>query len=329
VNPYYPQSALMAGREGWANLSFVVARDGSVVEAMIEESSGDEQIAQAALDAVMKWRYNPALLNGEPVEQAMKTVGIVFQLEDATGARRSFTKRYSEIAELLRAGDAAAAAAGIDELEQDGRFNLYDDAWFWFLKAYYLDVAKSSDVDARIRALGRAVGRQVYLEPALHVTGAQRLYALQARTGNFGAAIDTFEALRDEKAVREADNYEKALADMRPSYDQMLQAVQGRSVLVRQAKIDEHDYWVGKLLRRSFTLVDVVGRVDVVDIRCSQGTGRYAFTNAEQVWNVPESWVGCSVYIKGQPGTTFTFQEYPLESSADAPSAVSQASDSP
>src|SRR5262245_59362614 len=73
INPDYPRGAAAAGREGWATLSFVVTRDGEVVEALIEQSSGDEDIAQAALEAVRKWRYNPARRNGEPVEAATKT----------------------------------------------------------------------------------------------------------------------------------------------------------------------------------------------------------------------------------------------------------------
>jgi protein TonB len=339
TNPAYPTAALMAGREGWATLSFVVSRDGEVTEAMIEESSGDEQLEQAALDAVMKWRYEPARLNGEPVEQAMTEVDLVFMLDgpDSNGARTSFRRRFREIVELLQAGDAATAAAGIDELESEGRFNLYEDAWFWYLKAYQLEVTKSPDVDARIRALERAVRTQVYLdattqvylEPPFHVTASRQLYVLHAKAGNFREAIETFEALRDEKLVKSADNYEATLAAMRPSYDQMLQAVHGRNLLVRQAKIGEHDYWVGKLLRRSFTLLDVVGRIDVVDIRCNLGTGRYAFTNPEQVWIVPENWRDCGVYIKGEPGATFAFQEYPLGYAPGDGAAVSQPSVSP
>jgi protein TonB len=329
INPRYPARALANGREGWATMSFVVSRSGEVVEAMIEESSGDEQIAQAALDALLKWRYEPARRNGEPVEQAMTKVTIVLQLDGATGARAAFRKRYSEIVEQMEAQNLAAAAASIDEIEAEGRFNLYEDAWFWFLKALYMSVSKSPDLDARAQALSRAVSRGVYLNPELHVTATQQLYAVHAQRGEFGAAIETFERLRDLKAVRTADNYDAALTAMRPSYDKMLETVHGQSLLTRQAEIGEHDYWVGNLLRRSFTLVDVMGRVDVVDIRCGRGTARFDFTKHDEVWTVPESWMSCGIYIKGQPGTTFTFLEYPLGYSAEATSAVSQPSESP
>jgi protein TonB len=37
-------------------------------------------LAQAALDAVRQWRYEPTLLNGEPVE-VVTTIAIGFELE--------------------------------------------------------------------------------------------------------------------------------------------------------------------------------------------------------------------------------------------------------
>lgn len=204
-----------------------------------------------------------------------------------------------------------------------------EDAWFWFLKALYMDVSKSSDLDARAEALSRAVGRGVYLDDELHVTATQQLYALHAQRGEYGAAIETFERLEGLRSVRGAANYDAALTAMRPTYEKMIETVNGQSLLTRQAEIGDHDYWVGKLLRRSFTLVDVMGRVDVVDIRCGRGTARFDFTKPDEAWTIPESWMSCGIYIKGQPGTTFTFVEYPLGSSPGDPAAVSQPSESP
>jgi protein TonB len=40
----------------------------------------DPRLAQAALDAVKQWVYQPALLNGEPIE-TLTTITLDFQLE--------------------------------------------------------------------------------------------------------------------------------------------------------------------------------------------------------------------------------------------------------
>jgi TonB family protein len=66
-NPSHPTRALQYGNEGWVMLSFVVTETGEVEEPMIEDSSGVEAFESAALEAVSRWRYTPATVNGEPV----------------------------------------------------------------------------------------------------------------------------------------------------------------------------------------------------------------------------------------------------------------------
>jgi protein TonB len=43
-------------------------------------SSPDPQLTEAAMKAVREWRYQPSLLNGEPIETAT-TITVNFQLE--------------------------------------------------------------------------------------------------------------------------------------------------------------------------------------------------------------------------------------------------------
>ncbi len=43
-------------------------------------NSPDPDLAKAALDAVKQWRYEPTLLNGEPIE-VVSTIAVRFHLE--------------------------------------------------------------------------------------------------------------------------------------------------------------------------------------------------------------------------------------------------------
>lgn len=72
------------------------------------------------------------------------------------------------------------------------------------------------------------------------------------------------------------------------------------------------EYWVHGLVRRLFSVANVSGRIDAVDLRCTQGTRRYVSIPDSEVWQVPESWGECGMYVKGEPGTTFTFAEHPV-----------------
>ena len=66
VEPEYPIMARRIGMGGRVTLQAVIAPDGSV-ESVEVLASKNPLFNQAAVDAVSKWRYRPALMNGSPV----------------------------------------------------------------------------------------------------------------------------------------------------------------------------------------------------------------------------------------------------------------------
>jgi protein TonB len=66
VRPIYPPLAKQARISGTVRLHAIISKDGSVQQ--LEMISGHPLLVQSALDAVRQWRYQPTLLNGEPVE---------------------------------------------------------------------------------------------------------------------------------------------------------------------------------------------------------------------------------------------------------------------
>jgi len=68
VQPVYPQSAKAAGAQGSVLLHAVVGKDGTPHSLEVLNSQINPDLARAAVEAVSQWRYQPTLLNGEPVE---------------------------------------------------------------------------------------------------------------------------------------------------------------------------------------------------------------------------------------------------------------------
>ena len=68
VEPVYPALARAARISGTVELTGVIATDGRIRELRVV--SGHPFLAQAALDAVRQWIYEPTVLNGESVEVA-------------------------------------------------------------------------------------------------------------------------------------------------------------------------------------------------------------------------------------------------------------------
>jgi hypothetical protein len=104
VNPVYPADVKAEGVQGIFLVNVIIGKDGASKEARVAASAptserlseikaakgkakwtpadaqGDARLAQAALDAVKQWRYEPILMNGKPAELEA-TVTINFKLQ--------------------------------------------------------------------------------------------------------------------------------------------------------------------------------------------------------------------------------------------------------
>ncbi|MGB9337472.1 MAG: energy transducer TonB [Candidatus Acidiferrales bacterium] len=77
ITPVYPQIAKTAHVQGTVILRAIISKDGTVQE--LQYISGPALLMRSAMDAVRQWKYQPTLLNGEPVE-VDTTISVVFTL---------------------------------------------------------------------------------------------------------------------------------------------------------------------------------------------------------------------------------------------------------
>jgi TonB family protein len=76
--PVYPLELQQAGVEGVVRMRAIISKQGTVLNPQVI-SSVDPRLAKAALEAVAQWLYQPALLNGEPIE-VMTNIDMAFEL---------------------------------------------------------------------------------------------------------------------------------------------------------------------------------------------------------------------------------------------------------
>lgn len=80
LQPVYPELARGARIEGRVTLQAIVLADGSVAEVTVLHCISPEVgFEEAAIEAIEQWRYEPALLNGRPVDVYL-TVVVEFTL---------------------------------------------------------------------------------------------------------------------------------------------------------------------------------------------------------------------------------------------------------
>jgi protein TonB len=80
VAAQYPTEVEREGREGWVDVDFTIAVDGSTEDLVVREASPAGIFDQAALDALRQWRFEPILNAGTPVKQRA-TIRVKFALQ--------------------------------------------------------------------------------------------------------------------------------------------------------------------------------------------------------------------------------------------------------
>ena len=80
TRPVYPPELQQQGVLGPVVIQASISVTGEPVNLEVVSPGSDPRLAQAALDAVRQWRYQPALLNGEPVQVDTK-ITVDFRLD--------------------------------------------------------------------------------------------------------------------------------------------------------------------------------------------------------------------------------------------------------
>ena len=78
--PVYPADARQEGVTGIVMIKGVVSKTGDLLSPKVINAGVDPRLAKAALDAAGQWKYEPARLNGEPVE-VLTTIRLAFELD--------------------------------------------------------------------------------------------------------------------------------------------------------------------------------------------------------------------------------------------------------
>jgi periplasmic protein TonB len=80
VEPVYPARALARRMEGFVLVKFTVTETGAVRDVVVLEST-DEIFERSAIEAALRFKYKPRVIDGQPVQVPGVRNKIVFELE--------------------------------------------------------------------------------------------------------------------------------------------------------------------------------------------------------------------------------------------------------
>jgi len=305
VAPKYPINAARNNREGWARLSYIIEKDGSVSNVLVTETSGSADFARVSKAAVLKWKFKPAIENGKPIQQCVNSVQMDFKMgkdgEGTKGVTRRFNRKYNQAREALSNKNYVEAKNIITDMFEMKNRHMSENNYLHLLVANY-EAAMGNDkqqlfhlnsIDIRLLTNDMKVA---VLEPSL---------VLQIEQGKFHQAYETYTQLTKLNVTQsKMDQYDNIIEKM----DAFIGS--DHNIIVK-ANIDNKDYWHYALVRNTFSLIDIKGSLNKLDVRCANK--RHVYTVEENsTWEIPKTWKNCSIYVYGEDNTQFNLVEHPI-----------------
>jgi protein TonB len=81
INPEYPPRAQSQGIQGWVLVQFTITVAGTVKSAVALDAQPKGYFEEAAIAAISRWKYEPKVENGSPVERRGVQVKLSFKLQ--------------------------------------------------------------------------------------------------------------------------------------------------------------------------------------------------------------------------------------------------------
>ncbi len=299
----YPSVAARNGQEGWVQVSYIIEPDGTVSNPIIEDSSGLKAFESAALEAIQKATFTPAMQNGQAIQQCDSTIQFEFKLNNQKpGATKKFARHYRKVRKHLESGDLLKAKELLDKLDAMPVWNMYENARLALLKSFYYK--SMNDEVNLLKYLYHATNSDgKYIKRDTYHWALSNIYGLEISNGDFHKALKTI------KRIQSLDpKYQQQFANIITHSNNLKEHIASEYPIVKAGDLATKDFWSHTLVRNSFAISNVQGRLDKVDIRC-KGMRNQMKVILDSIIKVPSSWGTCQVYLYGEDNTTFNFVE--------------------
>jgi len=297
--PRYPRAAMDNYNEGWVIISFSIDEDGNPKAPVVVDSAGHTSFERAARSAVMKFKFEPATLDGKAIESCDNRYKFTFEISGKTGANRRFVRKYKEVMKLLGQKEFEQAKEIIDSMPSERSFSHHEENWLHLLKSKYYEALgdeKSeyySLVDGFTHNAPETTAPDIYLSAWVKIL-SYRLNA-QNYSGAYGAIGRIERALEQEKDLTEAQQRVKAwVGDLSAK-------LKDTQYWPSKETVGERGFIVEKLVRPKFTLLGDPSQFSSVELRCEAKRFEMEYTKEVSI-KVPRRWGKCSLFAFGEQG---------------------------
>ena len=292
---------LLQGTEGWVLVDFMIDPSGKPFEVAVSNSTGNKTFEDMAIRAIRDSTFEPATLNGKPVESNARIKILILSPIPGQGAKPQFINAYKDLMKSISAGDHSAADAAMAELKIT---NLYEDAYYGL--AAYSYAVKWGDESQQFHSLQRAVAEENYghylpadaFKAAL-LTGMK----LELKMNYYTEALATWEKLR-KLGVDHATE-----AQIQPVIDQLAKLRLNDEAFTISSKMSDEGGWGLHLFKENFRIVAAEKAVSEVKLKCNRGYVSFKF-DPEIDYHTPFKNGACRLELVGSPGTQFKLVQF-------------------
>ncbi|MEM1153548.1 MAG: energy transducer TonB [Pseudomonadota bacterium] len=311
----YPSNAERKGLEAWIYFSYTIGTDGRVSSVEILDSNGIALLNRALIEHIKSRVYEPALLNGEPVEEIKKAARTTFVVTGKPReADRIFYSRYKKARAALREGELDEGKALLDKLAATENRNLYEELYLQTLMTAYYEVTNQDD-QAYVHALRvlefhtdeddeYKIADDDYFIPFL-----VSIYQYEVNNMRLGDALLSAEWLQEIDPAHDSVKAVSAHASTLTAHVIGKQHAMELSLVTPVYGGTRGTTFI-HLLKNEIEIEQLAGTLDSLILHCDHGTKRLDY-GSESAWIIPQSWTPCWLWVAGEVGTRLRLTELP------------------
>lgn len=298
----FPRDEMKMRGEGVVTLAFVIGADGQVRDVRVEDAVGPPSFRQISIDAVKSWKYQPATLNGKPVESRWGlNIEYVIESRDRNARHTHFLKFYDKGRKLLADGKPREAIEALNKVFGTWT-NIYEVAMTSSIlaKAYY----ELKDYPAaQHHAAHATISHARFLNDGMVPPTLRLGMKLAADAGDYRTALCAYIEARDLLPKTEAPGpISRAQADALAR--EILAKLASNEPLEASATLDPNGNWALPLERPRFVFTGAPANMPF-SLNCIAATVNGVAVNGKE-HEAPHGAGPCRLSVVGKPGTTFT-----------------------
>ncbi len=296
--PAAPQNRDGVALEGWVVLRYSVRADGTTDNIVVIDRQPPLIPYQRAVAAVEGWTFEPATVDGVPVDWHNNEALVAYRSEEAR-LSPLFFRAYDATQALIAEGNYAWARRNNQRtLMRATRLDVIGPV---LIQGVIIHL-RLGDLHGAHALLARATDPRIGVLPVAELVAALRYRNfLELQLGDRISALET---LARRTALAPVPHDDPVL--MRAAYlEQAL--IEGATIGVRARILD--DVWRHTLSRQIFAITDVEGQIDGLRAECDRRLTELEYVPGSE-WTLPEGWGNCAVAVEGRPDTEFRLYEF-------------------